>query len=957
MHKSLIIVGVILWATMPTASTIGQDAASDSVTAPAPSGSVGVMRFNFSNTPWPTVLEMFAETSGLSLVMNTPPDGLLNYDTGARVYSVGDSIDIMNSVLSLRGFTLLRREKMLMVLNVQDGIPPDLLETIPLSELDGRGKFEITRCIFPVNKVSPIDASEEISTIIGLQGEVKVLGQSRQVMVTGTGGRLRTVRAALQRIDDPNGIGATNLTVVELNHIGQEDALIVIRQMLGLSEEQNSDPEGSLRLSIDPTGKKILASGKADELARIGEIIKKVDVPAETDGNTVIEFPQLIVYPISDADPETIYNIVLTLFEADDNVRLATDPVSGKLIAECLPSQHATIRATLDEMQKDGREFDVIPLDYVDAQTAVISINKVYGIIEGEDNPKAPIVTADTFSSSLIVRGTADQIADIKTLLNKMGEDGAMLGGMSTASNVRMLDLTGREAQMALEQAALIWPTLRGNKIRSVTPSNAINAMNNGIIEERSSPAADDEDEDEEPADKNQIDDTSTDNGDDSADPITPPLTGDARHSAKQTDTLLVQASVSDFGKPRYITQADTANIPATNSADGADTPGVVDVPGSDIIIAPGPGGLMVTSKDTEALADFVDLLDMLTANMSASASKTFTVFYLKHETAANAMTMLNEILGAGSSGAGDGGGGLLGDLAGAALGGGGGGDLVGSLLGLGGDSGSAVEASGPFKIVANSRLNCLVVEANPVDIELMEQLLVVIDRKKSLEVIQTSPKPRIVQIHFQPATTIANILKGSYADRLIGGGGGGGQQQPNPQDIIRAMTRGRGGNNGGGGQDPEEAKKNISIEVDADNNTLIIGAPDDTFAEMKSLIDQLDRTAQTTQIIPIRNADPALVRQALGAYIGEGTTGGATPGGTPSAGGGTTGGRSGAPSAAGGSQRSAQQQAATQEFIRAMQQRAASGGGRGQGSGRGGRGGGGTGGRGGGGNRGGGGR
>ncbi|MFC1759634.1 secretin N-terminal domain-containing protein, partial [Planctomycetota bacterium] len=573
--------------------------------------------------------------------------------------------------------------------------------------------------------------------------------------------------------------------------------------------------------------------------------------------------------------------------------------------------------------------------------------SNVARIVEGEDNPKAPIVAADTLASSLIVRGTKDQIADIKLLLNKMGEDGAMLGGSSTASNVRMLDLTGREAQMALEQAALIWPTLRGNKIRSVTPSNAINAMNNSIIEERNSPVSRDEDQ-KNPAGEEEEEDSTT--------PIAPPLTGNANLSRTSTDTLFVQTPVRRFPKPTLVAQTDAralasdgpTNNDETNNEKTEATPGVVNVPGSDIIIAPGPGGLMVTSKDTEALADFVDLLDMLTENMSSSASKSFTVFYLKHETANNAMNMLNEILGAGSSGGGGGGGGLLGDIAGAALGGGGGGDLVGSLLGLGGDSGSSVEASGPFKIVANTRLNCLVVEANPVDIELIEQLLVVIDRKKSLEVIQTSPTPRIVQIQHQPAETIANILKGSYADRLVGGGGG--QQQPNPQDIIRAMTRGRGGDNGGGGQDPEEAKKNISIEVDAANNTLIIGAPDDTFVEMKSLIDQLDQTAQTTQIVPIRNADPALLRQVLGAYIGEGTTGGTTRGGgsTP----GAAGGRPGSPAASGGqAQRSAQQQAAAQEIFRAMQQRAG-GSNRGQGQGggtRGGRGGA-TGGRGGGG-------
>lgn len=937
MYKSIIKTAIsFLFFSLAASNCLAQEGDASSEVSDVES-SPG-MRFNFRGTPWPTVLEMFAESSGLSLIMNTEPEGTLNYYTDNRVYTPSEAIDIMNSVLATKGFTLVRREKMLMVVNVRDGIPPDLLVTIPVEELDNRGKFELTRCIFEVNKVSPVEASEEISKIVGLQGSVEVLAQSKQLLVTGTAGRLRTARDAIQRIDDPDGIGATKLKIVTLKHIAPEDALVVIRQMLGLGEDQNIDPNGSLRLSIDPTGTKILVSAKADEVKRIAEIVELVDLDSDAETG-IVEFPQVEVYTITDADPQTVYDVLYTMFEGDESVKLATDPVSGKLIAECTPSQHATVQAVLRQMQKDGRTIDVIPLTYVDPQSAVISINKVFGVIEGEANPKAPIVSADITTGSLLVRATQDQIAEIKSLLDKMGEDGGMLSGTTTGSNVRMLDLTGREAQLVLEQASLIWPTLRGNRIRRVTPSNAVRSS--GAITERSSPA------DSDAPDANAVEETEPSESRDSAAPKTTNPTGEAMLSAP-SDTLLAQGPKIEFSEALAQVELESAvddgdaesgtkDSDDRNSAENSsrqNTP-----PGADIVVAPGPGGLLVTSQDPEALAEFVELLDMLTTNATSSANKSFTVFYLKHEKAQRAASMLNEILGVSSSG-GDGGGSLLGDIAGAALGGGGG-DLVGSLLGLGGDDSGTIETTGAFKITPDARLNRLIVEANPVDVALIEELLNVIDRKKSMEVIQTSPTPRIIPIRNTKAETIANILKGSYADRLMGAGGG--QQQPRPEDIIRAMTRGRGGQNSGA-EETEDVKQNISIEVDVQNNSLIVAAPDDVFDEIRSLVDQLDRSNERTQIVTLKNADPALIRQALATFMGQGsaTSGGLTAGGGPTAGGG---GSSGAPSSGAAGQPSGQQpNNAAVEAIRAFQQRA-------QQQGRGGRG---AGGRGGGGGRGG---
>jgi hypothetical protein len=127
----------------------------------------------------------------------------------------------------------------------------------------------------------------------------------------------------------------------------------------------------------------------------------------------------------------------------------------------------------------------------------------------------------------------------------------------------------------------------------------------------------------------------------------------------------------------------------------------------------------------------------------SSPTGKKFTVYFLKHCKAEVARQLISDILGGTSSG-GSGGGSLVGDVASNLMGGGGG--ILGALLGGGGggDGGvvTTVQATGPVSIVADTRLNCLVVQALPVDVKLIEQLLKVIDREGSITDVENHAIP-----------------------------------------------------------------------------------------------------------------------------------------------------------------------------------------------------------------------
>jgi len=85
----------------------------------------GHLLFSFNKVPWRKVLEWYAEEADLSLVMDTPPQGTFTY-TNTEKYTLAETINVLNSVLRTKGYTLVRRESMLMLVDLEDGIPSNV---------------------------------------------------------------------------------------------------------------------------------------------------------------------------------------------------------------------------------------------------------------------------------------------------------------------------------------------------------------------------------------------------------------------------------------------------------------------------------------------------------------------------------------------------------------------------------------------------------------------------------------------------------------------------------------------------------------------------------------------------------------------------------------------------------------------------------------------------------------
>ena len=432
----------------------------------APAKPSDKLRFNFRYQPWKDVLDWFAETADLSLVGDNIPKGTFNY-TDSREYTAAEAIDLLNGVLQTKGYTLVRKGRMLMVINLEDGIPPNLVETVPVEEIDKRGQHELIEVVFQLQNVSPEEVEQEINKLKGPQGSVTILPKSRQVRVIETGGRLRLIRQTIKAMENPQG-AAARIRPIELQYADPQDALTVLRQLLDIPVDRNTSSDGSVHIVLDPMGGRLLVTGKPDAVARVEEIVKAIDVPdpANPQKTRLGDAPQLEVYAVSGADPNSVLQVLQTLLAGMPEVRLSVDPKTGNIIALGRRAAHATIKATIEQLQRDSRRLEVFPLRTLDPQLAVAAITKLFA---AEAGPGAPKVDADPYSKRLLVRGSESQIEQIRLMLQQMGESGS--SDRLSGSNLRVVPVTGAAARTALEGLEEMWPTVRPNRIRVVTPS------------------------------------------------------------------------------------------------------------------------------------------------------------------------------------------------------------------------------------------------------------------------------------------------------------------------------------------------------------------------------------------------------------------------------------------------------------------------------------------------------
>ena len=812
------------------------ESASDVVASRQPELSGEGLLLNFTAAPWKDVLKWLAKEAELSLQVDAYPTGTFTYQDPYRRYSIPQAMDVMNGLLLGKGFTLVKKNRVLMSVDLASGDSAELMraylremvELVPMEDLDRRGEYELIKSVFSLDRVSVEDAEKEIKPLIGPQGSIVSMPSAGQILVTETGGKLRIIRDTIERSEQPNGARSAKIVTIPLKHVSADEVLSVARPLLGLKDGINTSEE--LSLSTDTFGNTLYATGTPDKLQKLRDITTQIDVvPASSAATTPVEAPYFDTHMILGSDPTTTMDILQTTFSGQTNMRLGMDPKTNNIIANATRADHQRIDEVLAKLAGQNTDFQVVSLGKLDVASAILTLEKFFGKPpKGTEPAKGPIFYGDAASKRIYVKGTKEEVEQVRMLLSKV-EESSPVEEVITDGMI-LMPFKGKSADRILNQIEMMMEATKKKPRFKVYPRPG-----------KETPT----------------------------EPISVPK--DSKTTSR------IEASVvpsSPFIKFTAAQGDETVKAPAAQAAATGDNSST---PNDEVKIFQGPNGLIVTSDNPEKLKEFNQFYRAAQEQMANGPSQP-EIFYLEHITAAAATELIKSIIAGEAATNSGGGSGLLGDVASSLLGGGG---FMGGLFGGGGSSSSSASstttsgagASGTVSIIPDARLNALWVQANPMDMQMVEDLVDMIDT----EVVQenrTRGTTHIIQINNTPVADIETVVKEVFASRIAQAAGAGAQRQPSPQEIMQLMVGGgrRGGGGGGGGAQSELKEQTMTVSSDKKNNTLIVVAPPNLFADVEDLVKQMDEAAgldeKSILVIPMEG-NSTIMKSALQSVFG----------------------------------------------------------------------------------------
>ncbi|MFP6765016.1 MAG: secretin N-terminal domain-containing protein, partial [Planctomycetaceae bacterium] len=122
---------------------------------------------------------------------------------------------------------------------------------------------------------------------------------------------------------------------------------------------------------------------------------------------------QLIVYPITKADPTGVSEVLNTLFP---NTQITVDDKASRLMIHARPAEHATIRSAIEQLDSDiPVEKEIKLMAYpVEGLNATVALNLIQ-----EELPELTVIQ-DTTAETLIVRTTLRQHQRVAELLDAL---------------------------------------------------------------------------------------------------------------------------------------------------------------------------------------------------------------------------------------------------------------------------------------------------------------------------------------------------------------------------------------------------------------------------------------------------------------------------------------------------------------------------------------------------------
>ncbi len=826
MH-SLKMLLILLGLTLGPAIALGQ--VPNPTTPEAKKTAEKTVAFEMRGKTWAGVFEWFSDLSGLSYISSYPaPGGTFTfYNPKNKKYTIAEIVDILNDGLQKDKYVLIRRDASFTLFPADEAIPPELVRGVPLEDLGTVGNSEIVRTILPLQTLIAEDTAPEVKRLMGSFGQVVVLAKPNQLVLQDKASNLRVV---LKMIDDieKNEKGQTEQLAHICKYIKAAQAEQVLRSLLGDSKQivdiqkATGGPPGGppgfskpgtttvskIRqhfITSDERSNTVYVVGPPDKIAQAKQIMAKLDVGTLP---LMAGDPTAITYTVPNGNAEAIVKAFQeTIFKTSTSVRM-TAISSTQVMVWGGPEDQFNFAKNLTNIKPASPATELVNLTVLDAAKLAETLKLMFN----DAKAGAIFIEADVLRNAIVVRGSKDQVEEVKLAIRAIGENPT-----AQAGSMRIISLEKGSAATLAEAIQKLLPQMRPNPVKVILPGNEQPYLE-PKKEEKKGPAT------------------------------------------LEFPKPMTYAPPAKLGEPVMLVSTQLVD-PTGKDLNPKAPPVTITAFGNKMI---------VTSDDPAALLMVQQIVQLLTQTQAGEGD--FEVIRLKHGYSIDVARILDEAFNGPKVGAGGPGGGGGGKGGGASSGGPGG--ILSSIGGgLGGLLGAAV---GPtptqrierIRVVADPATNSLLVRATPLDMLTVRSLLT-----KALDANLSDSnalvKTFIIPIKHANVNDIANVIQSVYRENMntnpfknTTGGfpgfgfpfGGQQQQQQNQQQRVTLSI----------GID----EKTNSLVV-ASTTSLY----EDIKKLVDQLETASADSKQTVKIVSVKGVDPRLIEQAMEAITGRAVT------------------------------------------------------------------------------------
>ncbi len=340
------------------------------------------------------------------------------------------------------------------------------------------------------------------------QRSVSILGDARSAMlfVAASDADFAEIEELARAFDAPEVMPAYEFKVHALRHARAGDLARTVEQML--ADMGRGTPEDTATIRADERRNALIAIGRGDRFALVGEIVATLDVAPDEGAQRAVR-----AYEVRFGDLEQVASLVRdTLGErpqrpwetgsASTGSRVVTVPRAGRIVVRATDAQHGEVRTLLDSLAAtlvaEDRETAVVPVEFAQpAELAATLRQFIEDRAQGEGGAGRATIVPSASGGALLVAGSADDVRTVRDLVARLDQPHA--GGERRSDIVVLRKGQATDiARMVAEQfrgrgaanaGVTITPDVRTNSVLVSAPSAQFEQVR-ALIERLDAPAS-----------------------------------------------------------------------------------------------------------------------------------------------------------------------------------------------------------------------------------------------------------------------------------------------------------------------------------------------------------------------------------------------------------------------------------------------------------------------------------